>query len=109
SMNMLIFQNLDINISGVVNGEVITVGVLLGEIVEDCLPRSEIYLDLYISDVFKPNPSLRANRIFRYKMSRRVKQESLGVTVKKQFVEQLYTVERVDDIHSFRSFSQIIP
>lgn len=109
-MNMLIFQNLDINISGVVpTAKLSLLAYFLAKLLKIVSRAVKFILTCILAMCLNQIRHYVQIVYFGIKWVWRVKQESLGVTVKKQFVEQLYTVEPVDDIHSFRSLSQIIP
>jgi len=48
---------------------VLTIGQMITEILEECQNHGEIYLNLYVNDFFKPNPSLSRKCTFRYRLS----------------------------------------
>ena len=91
------------------NSEIITTGTMIEELVAECKKHNEILLDVYIDDAFKPNPTLKRKCIFGYKMSMSDATKKTWSRGKKGWIEQLYNLEAVDDIHSFHSLSQVIP
>ena len=91
------------------DSEVITTGTMISELVTVCKEHGEILLDVYVDDAFKPNPTLKRKSIFCYKMSMSDATKKTWGRGKKGWIEQLYNLEAVDDIHSFYSLSQVIP
>ena len=91
------------------NSEIITIGTMISELVTECKKHGEILLDVYVDDAFKPNPTLKRKSIFSYKMSMSDATKKTWERGKKAWIEQLYNLEAVDDIHSFHSLSQVIP
>lgn len=92
------------------DSEIITTGTMINELVEECKKHNEILLDVYIDDAFKPNPTLKRKCIFGYKMSMSdATKKTWGGNRNGSWIEQLYNLEAVDDIHSFHSLSQVIP
>lgn len=91
------------------DSEIITAGTMISELVMECKKHNEILLDVYVDDAFKPNPTLKRKSIFCYKMSMSDATKKTWGRGKKAWIEQLYNLEAVDDIHSFHSLSQVIP
>lgn len=90
------------------NDEILRCTDVVSLLVESCKEHGELYLDVYIEDIFKPNPSLTSKRIFTYRMT-------MGKTVQgnrggshKGGLEQLYNLESISAVDTFSSVSQLM-
>lgn len=82
---------------------------MIEELVTACKKHNEILIDVYIDDAFKPSLTLKRHSIFGYKMSMSKATKKTWDGGKNGWIEQLYNLEPVDDVHSFHNLSQIIP
>ena len=84
-----------------------TCGQVIYFLVDACKKHGELILDMYIDDIFKPNPSLKRKQIFRYRMTMSEKTRGRKGGSYIGGIEQLYNLEAVSDMKSFYEFTQL--
>ena len=90
------------------DNNVLSCGELIVNLVDLCKSNDGVFLDAYIDDIFKPNPTLTAKRIFRYKMTMGKTLRGKRGALYSGGIECLYNLEAVGDVGTFHSFEQLL-
>jgi hypothetical protein len=91
------------------DGDIVTNGGILQDI--DILCKDGLYIDLYVRDIFKPNSSLKINRVYRYLLipTNEIKKFRGGFGNSRWKFRRLYDLKPMDDVTAIFSLGQVIP
>ena len=91
------------------SGEVIRCGELIKDLSAFIFAFNDVFIDLYVEDIYKSSPSLRGKRVFMYRLtSSDATKKTWGGNTRESKIERLYNLECVDDISAFTKLGQVI-